>query len=112
MDNMLRQNGLICGAMPFALVIALIVANPCAASHETSPSKKEPSITGSQYVYYPDKAKNYFNYENTGAFVARPMVIPLTLPIITQPTYLYMDTPEPKITQAPLPILDTHTPPQ
>ncbi|GAB0058960.1 hypothetical protein SIID45300_03320 [Candidatus Magnetaquicoccaceae bacterium FCR-1] len=63
------------------------------------------SASGSRHIYYPDTARSFFDYQDTGAFAGRPMVIPPTLPIISQPTHLVIHMPAPDPVKAPLPTL-------
>ncbi|MEO5347196.1 MAG: hypothetical protein H7834_12575 [Magnetococcus sp. YQC-9] len=67
-------------------------------------AEKRPT-SDSAHIYYPDTARPFYDYQETGAFVGRPMVIPPTLPIITQPAYLVVQMPPPEVVQAPLPTL-------
>lgn len=90
-----------------ALVMTLIGADIHAAGNENSTAQKiSHPVSGSRYIYYPATAVPYFNYQNTGAYAARPMVIPPTLPIITQPEYIYMEVPQIPNVRAPLPTIE------
>ncbi|MBF0272588.1 MAG: hypothetical protein HQL98_11065 [Magnetococcales bacterium] len=70
-------------------------------------SAPKPPPRGSGHIYYPDTARSFYDYQNTGAFANRPMVIPPTVPILTQPAYLYVENPLPTVIQAPLPTMET-----
>ncbi|MBF0212707.1 MAG: hypothetical protein HQM00_03975 [Magnetococcales bacterium] len=65
---------------------------------------------GADHIYYPDVARSFYDYQNTGAFAGRPMVIPPTVPIITQPAYYYTTAPTPEVVLAPLPTFKASKP--
>ncbi|MBF0261602.1 MAG: hypothetical protein HQL97_07225 [Magnetococcales bacterium] len=93
------------GAAVFALWSSHAEAGN-ASVDKTGVKKPEKSVAnGSRHIYYPDTARSFFDYQDTGAFVGRPMVIPPTLPILTQPTHLVIHMPAPDPVKAPLPTL-------
>jgi hypothetical protein len=47
-----------------------------------------------KYYYYPDHNNSPYNYQSTGDFANRPMVIPPSVPVMKQPAYYYMDGPK------------------
>ncbi|MBF0629127.1 MAG: hypothetical protein HQL91_12995 [Magnetococcales bacterium] len=61
------------------------------------------SGSGSAHLYYPDSARPFYDYQDSGSFAGRPMVIPPTVPILTQPAYFYVNSPKTPVVQAPLP---------
>ncbi|MBF0438693.1 MAG: hypothetical protein HQL93_06175 [Magnetococcales bacterium] len=92
----------------YALAAVLIWSVPSSATSGGDLEKRSPPLgVKSQYVYYPTTAHSFYDYQSTGAFAGRPMVIPPSIPVVTQPAYLYMEAPQPSIIQAPLPVLET-----
>ncbi|MBF0296585.1 MAG: hypothetical protein HQL96_15475 [Magnetococcales bacterium] len=88
-----------------ALVVTLTGMPLGEAGSETS-GKRIRAIKGetdSDYIYYPVEAQSYFQYEDTGSFAPRPMVVQKQLPIITQPAYFYAETPRIPPVRAPMP---------
>ncbi|MBF0181432.1 MAG: hypothetical protein HQM03_15525 [Magnetococcales bacterium] len=95
----------IAAAGVLALVVALTGMRTGEAGSETS-GKRIRAInreTNSDYIYYPVEAQSYFQYEDTGFFAPRPMVVQRRLPVITQPAYFYAETPRIPPVRAPMP---------
>ncbi|MBF0191555.1 MAG: hypothetical protein HQL99_10530 [Magnetococcales bacterium] len=73
----------------------------------TRSAPPKPPSRGSGHIYYPDTARSFYDYQDSGAFANRPMVIAPTVPILTQPAYLYVENPLPAVIQAPMPTIQS-----
>ncbi len=96
--------------MALTLFIAWTTATPCDAASAKSNEQSTTPHHDASYIYYPATAEPYYDYQSSGAFANRPMVLPPTLPIVTQPAYLYTTAPTPTPSQIQLPIISTQAP--
>ncbi|NGZ06945.1 MAG: hypothetical protein G8237_11380 [Magnetococcales bacterium] len=93
----------LCSALVMALVSA--PAGHAASGQIATHTPARQTGSGSQHIYYPDTARSFYDYQETGAFAFRPMVIPPTVPILTQPAYLIVNAPAEETIQAPMPMI-------
>jgi cell division septation protein DedD len=87
--NKNRNTSLLSG---FLLLVALLfVATP---GHTGSVNQGGSYRPAGKHYYYPDHGFSPYNYQSTGDFANRPMVIPPTVPVLKQPAYFYMQGPK------------------
>jgi cell division septation protein DedD len=84
------------GTLPLSglllLLAILTLSNPSYAG-STDLNQKNHRPAGKHY-YYPDHNFSPYNYQSTGDFANRPMVVPPSVPVFRQPAYYYMDGPQ------------------